>query len=297
MSLDVLNLYKNYGSVQAVRGVSFHVKPGICFGLLGPNGAGKSTVIEILEGVKDFTSGEILFHQKPRSSDYKEKVGMQFQSTALQDFMQVGEALKTFSAFYKAPAKIEDIVKMCQLEDIWDRDHRHLSGGQRKRLLLGLSLINNPDLVFLDEPTTGLDPSSRRMFWDLVKNIKQQGRTIILTTHYMDEAYLLCDEMIIVDHGKVIAEGVPDVLLKKYFDKNRVWFPLSYKDSLNKRGIAFRELEEAKLEVQAEDLSSFFEELMRKGISLQEIEIRPYTLDDLFLHLTGKSLRDDSVPS
>jgi len=297
MPLDVLNLYNNYGSVQAVRGVSFHIRPGICFGLLGPNGAGKSTVIEILEGVKDPTSGEILFHKKPRSSDYKEKIGIQFQSTALQDFMGVGEACKTVSDFYKVPSKIEDVVKMCQLEDIWDRDHRHLSGGQRKRLLLGLSLINNPDLVFLDEPTTGLDPSSRRMFWELVKNIKKQGRTIVLTTHYMDEAYLLCDEMIVVDRGKIIAEGVPEILLKKYFNKNRVWFPLSYKTSLGRQGVSFRELEEAKLEVQTGDLTSFFKELVQKGISLQEIEIRPYTLDDLFLHLTGKSLKDDSISS
>ena len=292
MSLEVINLHKNYGSVQAVRGVSFHVKHGICFGLLGPNGAGKSTVIEILEGVKDPTSGEILFHQKPRSSDYKEKIGIQFQSTSLQDSMRVGEALKTFSAFYKTPAKISKIAEICQLEDIWDRDHRHLSGGQRKRLLLALSLINNPDLVFLDEPTTGLDPSSRRMFWELIKNIKKQGRTIVLTTHYMDEAYLLCDEMIVVDQGRIIAEGVPEALLKQNFHKNRIWFPLSYKDSLKRQGVCFRELEEGKLEVRTGDISSFFEELKKKGISLQEIEIRPYTLDDLFLHLTGKSLKE-----
>lgn len=293
MSLDVSNLHKNYGSVRAVRGVSFHVKPGICFGLLGPNGAGKSTVIEILEGVKEPTSGQILFNQRPRSSDYKERIGIQFQHTALQDFMQVGEALKTFSAFYKEPAKIEDIVKMCQLEDIWDRDHRHLSGGQRKRLLLGLSLINNPDLVFLDEPTTGLDPSSRKMFWELVKSIKQQGRTIVLTTHYMDEAYLLCNEMIVVDQGKIIAEGKPDALLKKYFNKNRIWFPVSCKGLLNQHKISFREVAEAKLEVQTDNLSSFFEDFMRRRIPLQEIEVRPYTLDDLFLHLTGKNLKEN----
>ncbi len=292
MSLDILNLHKNYGSVQAVRGVSFHVKPGICFGLLGPNGAGKSTIIEILEGVKEPSSGEILFNQKPRSSNYKEKIGIQFQHTALQDFMRVGEALETFSAFYKVPAKTKDIMKMCQLEEIWDRDHRHLSGGQRKRLLLGLSLINNPDLIFLDEPTTGLDPSSRKMFWELVKNIKQQGRTIVLTTHYMDEAYLLCDEMIVVDQGKIIAEGKPDALLKQYFNKHRIWFPLSCRDSLNKYGFSFSELE-SKLEVQTGDLSSFFEDLMRKRMPLQDIEIHPYTLDDLFLHLTGKSLKED----
>ena len=292
MSLDILNLHKNYGSIQAVRGVSFHVRPGICFGLLGPNGAGKSTIVEILEGVKEPSSGEILFNKKPRSSDYKEKIGIQFQHTALQDFMRVGEALETFSAFYKSPAQIEDIKKICQLEDIWDRDHRRLSGGQRKRLLLGLSLINNPDLIFLDEPTTGLDPSSRKMFWELVKNIKQQGRTIVLTTHYMDEAYLLCDEMIVVDQGKVIAEGRPKALLKQYFNKHRIWFPLSCKDSLKRRGVSFRE-QESKLEVQTGDLSSFFKDLVSWGVSLQDIEIRPYTLDDLFLHLTGKSLKEE----
>ncbi len=292
MSLDILNLHKNYGPIQAVRGVSFSVKPGVCFGLLGPNGAGKSTIIEILEGVKEPSSGEILFNKESRSSDYKEKIGIQFQYTALQDSMRVGEALETFSSFYKTPAKIEDIKKMCQLEDIWERDHRKLSGGQRKRLLLGLSLVNNPELVFLDEPTTGLDPSSRKMFWELVKNIKQQGRTIVLTTHYMDEAYLLCDEMIVVDQGKIIAEGRPKALLDKYFSKHRIWFPLSCEDSLKRHGFSFSPLE-SKLEAQTDDLSSFFEDLVSKKISLQEIEIRPYTLDDLFLHLTGKRLKEE----
>ena len=287
--LNVVNLHKTYGKVHAVRGVSFKVKQGICFGLLGSNGAGKSTMIEILEGIKEPTSGEIFFHSKPRDfKTYKEKIGIQFQSTALQDYMKVKEALEVFSSFYQAPYPIKNIIEVCRLHDILDRDHRHLSGGQRKKLLLGLSLINNPELIFLDEPTTGLDPSSRKLFWELVEFIKiKQKRTIVLTTHYMDEAYALCDEILIIDKGKVIAEGTPKQLLSKHFEGARVLFPLSYEKHFNS-SFSYSISEKLRaVEFKTKCLESLLEQFLLNKIPMDQMEIRPYTLDDLFLHLTG----------
>jgi ABC-2 type transport system ATP-binding protein len=215
---EVRNLHKTYpGGVEAVRGLSFSLKEGICFGILGPNGAGKTTTIEICEGIQAATSGEILFRSKPLGREFKEKSGIQFQNTALQDFLQVGEIIKIFSKFYIKTLPLEEIRKLCHLDDIWKKDHKKLSGGQRQRLLLAVALVNDPDIIFLDEPTTGLDPGARRDFWDLVKTIKSRRKTIVLTTHYMEEAQVLCDELIIVDQGKIIESGSPNELILKHF--------------------------------------------------------------------------------
>ena len=290
--LDVINLHKYYGSFKAVNGISFKVTKGICFGLLGPNGAGKSTVIEVLEGIKEPTQGTILFNQKPRTSDYKEKIGIQFQKTALQNHMRVHEALKTFSAFYKNHQPLEYIIQTCELEDLLDKDHKLLSGGERKRLLLGLSLINDPELLFLDEPTTDLDPRARRNFWNLVSNIKQQGKTIILTTHYMDEAQTLCDELIIIDEGRVIEEGTPRALLNKYFKGVRVLLPLSYKKDLPQFSSLFVRETSSYLEYSVIQLEQFLKQLIEIQVSIIDVKIHPYTLEDLFIHLSGKKLND-----
>ena len=287
--LQVDNLHKKYHSVHAVKGISFNVPKGICFGLLGPNGAGKSTTIEILEAIKEPTEGKIFFNGQLRDQYYKERIGIQFQHTALQDFMKVGEALKTFSTFYDNPYPIDAIVKICQLEDIIHRDHRYLSGGQKKRLLLALSILHNPDLIFLDEPTTGLDPSSRMAFWKLIEFIKKQGRTIILTTHYMDEAYFLCDEMVLIDQGVILDQGKPKHLLQKYFKGTRVTFPAMYKKHLGD----FREHWVDKgthVELKVDNTKEFIQTLIHQNIPLNEIQITPYTLDDLFVHLTGRTL-------
>ena len=288
--LEIHNLHKRYKSVHAVKGVSFNVKEGICLGLLGPNGAGKSTIIEILEGIKSPTKGDILFRKKPRDSSYKEKIGIQFQSTALQDYMSVEEALKTFSSFYKNPRSHLDIVQICKLESLLKRDHRYLSGGQRKRLLLGLALINNPELIFLDEPTTGLDPVSRREFWYLVNHIKKQGRTVILSTHYMDEAESLCDEIVIINQGVIFDQGRPSFLLSKHFKGTKILFPLSCREQLSSLPYSYTE-REGYLEFKAEETAVFMKNLIEKNISMKDMEVQPYTLDDLFVHLTGQSLR------
>jgi ABC-2 type transport system ATP-binding protein len=215
--LEARHLIKDYpGGVRAVADLSFQVQRGQCFGLLGPNGAGKTTTLEMLEGILPPTSGEMLFDGHPLDADYRERTGIQFQATALQDFQTVGEALAMFASLYRRRAPREELIELCHLGEILQRDTRRLSGGQRQRLLLAIALVNEPDLVFLDEPTTGLDPQARRNFWSLIETVRQDGTTIVLTTHYMEEAERLCDQIIIVDRGRLIAEGAPAELVRAH---------------------------------------------------------------------------------
>ena len=217
--LEARDLIKQYPRVCAVGGVSFRVEEGSCFGLLGPNGAGKSTTIEMLEGLLSPSSGQVLFRGAPLGSHYRERVGIQFQSTSLQEHLTTRENLQFFSALYPRRRPLPELIALCRLEEFLNRDASKLSGGQRQRLLLAIALVNDPEVLFLDEPTTGLDPQARRNFWDLVQGAKAQGKTIVLTTHYMEEAHLLCDALMIIDHGKIIASGSPTALLAGHFDE------------------------------------------------------------------------------
>jgi ABC-2 type transport system ATP-binding protein len=289
--LEVRNLVKHYPQVKAVDGVSFGIREGTCFGLLGPNGAGKTTTIEMIEGITEPTSGEILYRGAKAGSEFKEHIGIQFQKTALQDYLTVRETLELFQALYKNKADIEELKKLCRLEEYWDRDHDKLSGGQRQRLLLALGLVNNPDLVFLDEPTTGLDPQARRNFWDLVQTIKSQKRTVVLTTHYMEEAYVLCDEIAIMDHGRIISQGKPDELLKKHFDKVTVEIPLE-DFHLPPKELPWPAFEkDGKVEIQTPTVNETLEFLLKKQVNLSRLNVRSPNLEDLFLALTGKEIR------
>src|SRR5512135_957402 len=215
--ITATNLVKQYPGVLAVDSISLAIPKGICFGLLGPNGAGKTTTIEILEGIHAPTSGTVLYKGEPLGARYREEVGIQFQHTALQEFLTVRETLKLFEQLYQHTLPIPELIELCSLAEIIDRDTRKISGGQRQRLLLALALINDPELIFLDEPTTGLDPQARRNFWDLVKLVKSRNKTIVLTTHYMEEAYTLCDEIAIMDKGRIVSQGTPERLLSEYF--------------------------------------------------------------------------------
>jgi ABC-2 type transport system ATP-binding protein len=247
IALEARDLVKEYPGVKAVDGVSFQVPEGSCFGLLGPNGAGKTTTVEIIEGVTRPTSGEVLYFGEIAGSRFREEAGIQFQNTALQDHITVRETLVMFRALYDRRADLDDIIEQCSLGDLLDRDNRKLSGGQRQRLLLAVALVNRPRLVFLDEPTTGLDPQARRNFWTLVQGIREGGATIVLTTHYMDEAQVLCDDIAIMDEGRIVTQGSPDDLL----------------------------------------FARFGDELLH----LPHGEIRRPNLEDLFLDMTGHSLR------
>ena len=212
--LEVSNLKKSYDNVVAVDGLDFKIKKGQCFGLHGPNGAGKTTTLAMLEGIEIPSEGEIRYKGNFLPRNYQELIGIQFQATALQDFLTPFDNLKLFSNFYDHPSPMGELILKFRLDDFLHRDTRRLSGGQRQRLLLALALVHNPEIVFLDEPTTGLDPRSRRDLWDIVKELKAEGRTLILTTHYMEEAEILCDELLILSVGRTLLEGTPDQLVK-----------------------------------------------------------------------------------
>jgi len=213
--LSISGLGKSYDDVTAVDGLDFEIFKGQCFGLLGPNGAGKSTTLGLLEGMEEPTRGSVRYFGKPFPSDYQDRIGIQFQATALQDFLSPFDNLKLFSSFYDDPIPIDQLVERFRLNSFLHRDTRRLSGGQRQRLLLALALVHNPEIIVLDEPTTGLDPRSRRDVWDLVSELKADGRTLILTTHYMEEAEVLCDELLILSHGKTLLQGSPKKLIKE----------------------------------------------------------------------------------
>jgi len=290
-ALEARDLVKEYPGVLAVDGVSFAVPEGICFGLLGPNGAGKTTTVEIIEGVTPATSGEVYYYGKPAGTRFRQETGIQFQSTALQDFLTVRETIEMFQALYDRKGDIDEIIGQCSLSDLLDRDNRKLSGGQRQRLLLAVALVNRPRLIFLDEPTTGLDPQARRNFWDLVQNIRAQGSTIVLTTHYMDEAQVLCDEIAIMDAGKIIARGAPDVLLRQQYDGLIIELPIEdLVDDLE--GVEHTKFENLGIvEIVTTDVTSSLQQLSPHVSDLNRIKIRQPNLEDLFLDLTGHSLR------
>lgn len=282
---------KHYPKVQAVNGVSFAIGEGLCFGLLGPNGAGKTTTIEVIEGITSPTSGEVFFRGAPIGRDFKERTGIQFQSTALQDRLTVREVLELFRSFYDKPAPLDDLIQLCALDEFLGRDTKRLSGGQRQRVLLAVALVNDPDLVFLDEPTTGLDPQARRNFWSLVEGIKKRGKTVVLTTHYMEEAYILCDEIAIMDQGRIIARGAPDDLLKEQFEG--VWIELPSEDvDARLDGLPWKQVRrDGVFQIQTREVNATLKRLMDEGVPLAKLKVRSPTLEDLFLELTGNALR------
>jgi ABC-2 type transport system ATP-binding protein len=267
------------------------VPEGICFGLLGPNGAGKTSSIEIMEDILSATSGEVRYRGAPLGQRFREEAGILFQKTALQDFLTVRQSITLFRGLYEHGLEVDEVIRLCALEKLADRDNRKLSGGQQQRLLLAIALVNDPELLFLDEPTTGLDPQARRNFWDLIQSIKARKKTIILTTHYMEEAELLCDEIAIMDRGHIIAQGTPRRLLHEHFAEVMIElpkqdFPLPAHD-LPLRILATAE----RIEITTDDLDTTLRTLMAARVPLANLRIRPANLEDLFLELTGKELR------
>jgi ABC-2 type transport system ATP-binding protein len=290
--LQVKQLSKHFGSVKAVNAISFNVPQGMCLGLLGPNGAGKTTTVELMEGISKPDGGEILYKGEALGKQFRDQAGIMFQSTALQEFITVSETLQLFSQLYSHSTPVEELIKSCSLNEILHRDTRKLSGGQRQRLLLAIALINDPEIIFLDEPTTGLDPQARRNFWALIRSIKSRNKTIIMTTHYMEEAYELCDEIIIMDHGEIIAEGTPKSLLAKHFNDVILQLPLPGKlpDFSHTSGFHIQQHENI-LELLSGDVNGTLQQLLALGMSLDGLRVRERTLDDLFLELTGKEMR------
>jgi len=286
--MEIDSLTKNFGTVKAVDNISFGIEEGICFGLLGPNGAGKTTAIEMMEGILAPTAGHIRYRGNPIDRRFKERVGIQFQNTALPEFITVEETLELFRAFYPNPRPVEEVIEICSLEEFRNRDNRKLSGGQRQRLLLGIAIIPYPDLVFLDEPTTGLDPQARRNFWALIERIKAEKTTVVLTTHYMDEAELLCDEIAIMDHGQILEQDSPERLLEKHFDGAVITIPLPEDESRLPGGAT---VVDGHVEIEAANIDATVKQLLSSHTNLDGLNIHKPDLEDLFIKLTGSSLR------
>ena len=289
--LQVTNLVKRFGQLTAVNDVSFEIVQGSCFGLLGPNGAGKTTTIELMEGIKSLDSGSILYRGQPLGAQFRNEAGIMFQNTALQEFITVREIMLQFSRFYPHTASIDELAERFSLKGFLNQDTRKLSGGQKQRLLLAMAMINKPRILFLDEPTTGLDPQSRRNLWKQVQEVKAEGATVILTTHYMEEAYELCDEIAIMDDGRIIAHDKPDVLLAEHFDDVVVQI---HQDDIP-RDIGEREFQATyrseSAHILSVDVNRTIERLLSFEIPLNRMRIRARDLEDLFIELTGKELR------
>jgi len=302
------DLRKTYdGKVEAVRGLSLDIATGECFGLLGPNGAGKTTTIEILEGLLPPTSGEvtILGHSWERNPrEVREWLGISLQETRLSEKLSVRETLILFSSFYREPRPASEVLEELQLTEKADTWVGKLSGGQRQRLAVATALVGNPKILFLDEPTTGLDPQSRRQLWDIIRSFQGAGGTVLLTTHYMDEAERLCDRLAIIDHGQVIAEGTPADLIERLGGHHVVEFAVSGNSDGATLDIwrALPGVESVRhddgffsLNVRAPHLTipALLEAVEHRGSQLLHLTTRQASLEDVFVRLTGRHLREE----
>ena len=292
--IQVSHLQKRFKQLIAVNDISFDVPQGICFGLLGPNGAGKTTTIEMMEGIVTPDGGQILYAGEVLQRGMNQRIGIQFQHTALQDYLTGRECLRLFGSFYPNALGEEELIALCHLQDFADQDHRKLSGGQKQRLLLALALVNDPHILFLDEPTTGLDPHARRNFWDLINRIKALGKTIVLTTHYMDEAETLCDDIAIMDKGKIIARGAPRELLAEHFSGVLI--------RLRNQTLSAQimqqcqpELEHNHWHIHTDAVEQTLRLLVEDGADLEGLHVKTANLDDLFLKLTGHGLQESGA--
>ena len=301
--IEVENLYKSYGPVEAVRGVSFAVEEGEVFGLLGPNGAGKTSTVEILEGLRVADRGVIrVCGLDPQESgdQFKERIGAILQLTNLPDKLRVEEAIEFFGELYRKHADTDELLRRFQLEEKRTAFYKDLSGGQKQRLALAMALVNDPSVVFLDEPTAGLDPQVRREIYGIIENLKQQKKTVLITTHYIEEAERLCDRVAIVDSGKVIALGTPRELKQRSAGSTRIEIRLAKPLANGALGhmeavSSWREFEGTYVLHSSrppQTIVSLVKELEAEGNELQSLEMFSPSLEDVFIELTGRRLRE-----
>jgi ABC-2 type transport system ATP-binding protein len=301
--IQVEDLYKSYGTVEAVRGVSFSVEEGEVFGLLGPNGAGKTSCVEILEGLRTADRGKVrVCGLDPETSGetFKEKIGAVLQSTALPDKLRVEEAIELFAQFYRKRANTDELLRRFQLDEKRTAFYSHLSGGQKQRLALAMALVNDPDVVFLDEPTAGLDPQVRREIYDIIEELKRGKKTVLLTTHYIEEAERLCDRVAIVDHGRVIAQGTPRELKQRSAGQTRIEVrvakPLVNGTLAHLDGVSdCREFDGTyflRSSRTPQTIVALVKQLEAENNELQSLEMFSPSLEDVFIELTGRRLRE-----
>ncbi len=303
LAIEVVDLVKNYGPLRAVDGVSFQVESGKIFGMLGPNGAGKSTTVEMIEGLRPADGGKIEVlgidvRREPRR--VKERIGVQLQTPAFFKQLTIRQLLKLFGSFFPTALPVDQLIASVNLEEKADTHSGNLSGGQRQRLAIAVALVNDPAVIFLDEPTTGLDPQARRSLWDVIRQLRARGKTVLLTTHYLEEAEQLCDDIIIIDHGKVIAEGTPAGLIAEHFERNTLEFlsdPGLPPDQLEVLPFVDRyEDENGQTQLSSSNVTQTTRALMelcaRWHVELRGLSIHTATLEDVFLKLTGRSIRE-----
>jgi ABC-2 type transport system ATP-binding protein len=307
LALRIHNLRKAYKDVIAVDGLELEVRAGECFGLLGPNGAGKTTTVEICEGLTDPDSGEVeVLGQRWNSNatQLRQRLGIQLQDTQLSEKLTVFETVRLFRSFFRKGADASEVIARVQLEEKQKSRVGDLSGGQKQRLALACALVGDPDFLFLDEPTTGLDPQARRQLWELIEEFKKSGRTILLTTHYMDEAEQLCDRVAIMDHGKEIALGTPRELIAANCAEQMVEFvaggaarTLDVAALRSIAGVRDVRTENGAVRLQVTELHTavpaLLAELTRQNVPLTELRTHSATLEDVFVTLTGRHLRDE----
>ncbi len=306
-AVSARGLVKRYGDLTAVDGIDFDVRRGTCLGVLGPNGAGKTTTIEMLEGIKRADDGEIVVLGMRWGKDdraIQERIGVQLQETEFQDKLSVHETLRLFASFFENSAPLDEIIEIIGLEEKRTAFVKTLSGGQKQRLSIGCALLNNPDVLFLDEPTTGLDPQARRRVWDVVETFKAGGGSVLLTTHYMEEAERLADDLIIVDHGKVIARGSPASIIASLGAESVVQFSMvdAAVDAIEEahllalEGVNAVRVEGSSMVLSVTGtqgvISGLFALVDERGLDLEDLRTHRPTLEDVFVALTGKHLRD-----
>jgi ABC-2 type transport system ATP-binding protein len=306
IALQVSNLRKAYADVVAVDGLDLEVYYGECFGLLGPNGAGKTTTIEICEGLNTPDAGEVVVLGRRWGRDdreLRERLGISLQETQFAEKLTVEETVRLFRSFYRAGPSPQAVIGIVQLQEKVHSRVGGLSGGQKQRLALACALVGDPELLFLDEPTTGLDPQSRRQLWGVIEGFKSAGRSILLTTHYMEEAERLCDRVAIVDHGKMIALGTPRELIAALRAEHVLEFALAGNAAVEAAplreidGVCAASQRDGTYRLQVEELHrampALLGELKRQGAQLAELRTHSATLEDVFVSLTGRHLRDE----
>jgi ABC-2 type transport system ATP-binding protein len=301
--IRVTGLHKHYGETRAVDGVTFEVPAGTVFGLLGPNGAGKTTTVEVLEGLRTPDAGEVQVlgvDAVRHPDDLKPRIGVSLQTAALYPKLTVVEVLDLFRGFYPKGRSSDELIRLMDLDEKRSTRTQDLSGGQRQRLSVALALVNDPELVFLDEPTTGMDPAARRALWDVILGLRAQGRTILLTTHYMEEAEILCDRLAIMDHGHVLEEGTVNELISRRFKERAVRFDridgLPDERLAAMTGVSSVKHENGEVLLYTRDVPGTIGDVLDAsealGVEPANLGVRRATLEDVFLDLTGRALRD-----
>jgi len=301
--VKVDHLRKSYKDVKAVNAISFRVYEGEIFGMLGPNGAGKTTTMEIVEGIRKADAGRVAvlgIDVKKNPRQVKSNIGVQLQTTSLYPRLTVAEVMGLFASFYPRSVSINKLIRLVDLEDCKKKRCKNLSGGQQQRLSIALALVNNPKVVFLDEPTSGLDPQSRHNIWGIIEYVRGKGKSVFITTHYMEEAQRLCDRVAIVDHGRIIATDAPDKLVAQHFQEEAIEFELNRKldneDLSTLAGVTNVVQENGKVTVFSNTVPATVAALLdmakQKGFELTNLYVRRATLEDVFLKLTGRRIRE-----